>query len=377
MSDPRPIRVVFLTAELALAGAERQVVEVASRLRARGIETSIVSLFEPTAYVQQLHDAGVAVTTARMRRGRPRLRDLARVAMILRAVPSDVLVSFTFPANLIGRLLGRMSAPAIVTSLRSTRFGSRHRERLLSLTDRVTWANVVNSQRVGAELVARGVVSRERLRVIPNGIDLEAWDIRLSKGARQATDRFTWLAVGRLEPAKDYPTLLEACAILRDRGLQFHLRIVGDGRLRQRIETRIKERNLGSLVTLEGLREDVSGYMARADAFVLSSEWEGSPNALMEAMASRLPAVATDVGGVRELIGVAPGALVESRNPRALADAMGVLMARPVEDRNAVGREMRTQVETRHDFRVVIEEWERLLRDARVERSVRRGADAR
>jgi glycosyltransferase involved in cell wall biosynthesis len=126
----------------------------------------------------------------------------------------------------------------------------------------------------------------------------------------QATPRTTAAAVpqlvsvGRLTPAKGQVLLIQACAQLRQRGLPFHLTMVGDGPDRSRVEAEIAKHGLQSQVRLTGslTQEGVRAELARADAFVLPSLAEGIPVVLMEAMASYVPCISTPVNGIPELI---------------------------------------------------------------------------
>lgn len=133
--------------------------------------------------------------------------------------------------------------------------------------------------------------------------------------------------IGRLDAVKDQAGLITAFKLLRDSspdsGARLRLVIVGDGPERQRLEQQIAGLDLGDQVRLLGNREDVAALLAEWDLFVLSSVAEGMPNAVLEAMASGLPVVATRVGGVPEVVadGVT-GALVPARDPEALAEAL-------------------------------------------------------
>lgn len=112
------------------------------------------------------------------------------------------------------------------------------------------------------------------------------------------------VSVGRLTPAKGQVLLVQACAQLRDRGLPFHLTVVGDGPDRSRVEAEIARLQLQSQVRLTGAltQEGVRAELARADVFVLPSLAEGIPVVLMEAMASGVPCISTPVNGIPELI---------------------------------------------------------------------------
>jgi len=112
------------------------------------------------------------------------------------------------------------------------------------------------------------------------------------------------VSVGRLTPAKGQVLLIQACAQLRERGVPFHLTMVGDGPDRGRVEAEIATLRLHQQVTLTGslTQAGVRAELARADAFVLPSLAEGIPVVLMEAMASYVPCISTPVNGIPELI---------------------------------------------------------------------------
>jgi glycosyltransferase involved in cell wall biosynthesis len=157
------------------------------------------------------------------------------------------------------------------------------------------------------ELIARGV-SPERIEIIHNAIPPD-WGKRfrepdLSQALRAklgiGADRNVILIVGRLSRETDHLTLLEAIARL-PRELNPHLVVVGEGPERPRIEERIRSLSLASSVTLTGQQKSAEPYYGIAQVAVLSSLSEGSPNALLEAMAAGVPVVATRVGGIPEI----------------------------------------------------------------------------
>jgi len=157
------------------------------------------------------------------------------------------------------------------------------------------------------ELIARGV-NPERIEIVHNAIPPD-WGRRfrepdLSRALRAklgiGADRNVILIVGRLSREKDHLTLLEAIARLPAE-LRAHLVVVGEGPERPRIEERIRSLNLAGSVTLTGQQGSAEPYYGIAQVAVLSSLSEGSPNALLEAMAAGVPVVATRVGGVPEI----------------------------------------------------------------------------
>ena len=157
-------------------------------------------------------------------------------------------------------------------------------------------------------------------------------------------------AVGRLESEKRFDLLLEAVAALRQQLSRRDLVIVGEGRLRADLEAAIARLGLGKAAGLLGHRNDVIALHHAFDVFVQSSEREGTPNAVLEAMALETPAVATDVGGTRELMtdGV-HGLLVPRHDVRALRDAFATVLADPAAAR-ARATAARARIESELSF---------------------------
>jgi glycosyltransferase involved in cell wall biosynthesis len=141
------------------------------------------------------------------------------------------------------------------------------------------------------------------------------------------------LSVGRLEPQKGYTFLLDAARILFERYGHFEkltFLIVGDGELRNRLQNKIINSQLQQRVKMTGPRDDIPDLLALSDFFVSSSLWEGLPTVILEAMASHVPVIATDVSGTRELIkdGIT-GYLVPPADSTALVKAICDLLGNP------------------------------------------------
>jgi glycosyltransferase involved in cell wall biosynthesis len=155
--------------------------------------------------------------------------------------------------------------------------------------------------------------------VVPNTVDTSVFEPPAQP--RGGTGRL--LCVGALAEKKGHVHLLEALALVR-RERDVTLEIVGDGELREELERLTKELGLGGVVRFHGAlsREEVAELMRACDLFVLPSLFENLPVVLIEAMASGLPAVATRVGGVPELVDGQAGLLVPPEDPEALARAI-------------------------------------------------------
>lgn len=162
-----------------------------------------------------------------------------------------------------------------------------------------------------------------RIEVIANGVDTEHFSPRREPRARS---RFVFGTLGRLEPIKNHALLVDAFAELVRRELDVELRIAGTGALRARLEARVAEHGIQDRVRFVGHVGDTPRFLRELDGFVLSSDGEGHPNALLEALACGLPAIATAVGGVHEVLdGGRAGILVPPGSTGPLAAAMATL----------------------------------------------------
>jgi glycosyltransferase involved in cell wall biosynthesis len=204
-----------------------------------------------------------------------------------------------------------------------------------------------------------------KLRVIPNAVDTSVF--HPDPGRRRRVRRelgieseFVWLAAGRLMWKKDYPTLLRAFHLLRGSTLL----IAGAGPQEAELKNLAAELGIGARVRFLGQADDMPALMNAADALALSSVVEGLPVALLEAASSGLPAVATDAGGVREILGDAEaGLVVPPGDPAALAAAMERLAALPADERERMSRAARAAAVARFDLSVVVSQWEAAYRD--------------
>jgi glycosyltransferase involved in cell wall biosynthesis len=358
------LRILFVLTGLAYGGAETQLVRLATRLKSRGWEVSVVSLMPPKAYVEDLEAAGIPVFSLNIRRKLPDPRPVLRLARIIRKWQPDVVHSHMVHANLLARIVRFLAPiPVLICSARSIDEGGRFREVLYRLTDPLCDLTTQVSQAGLERYVRMGAVPRHKIRYIPNGVDTERFkpnlEDRLKFRKELGVEGFVWLAVGRFDPPKDYPSMLQAFARVVHKHSNTILLIAGDGPLRKTMENLARELGIEKRTKFLGIRRDIPQLMNAADAYVMSSSWEGMPNVLLEASATGLPIVATDVGGNREIVldGVT-GFLVPPRNPEALARAMLRIMDLSDEERKEMGKRARKHIEVKFNLDRVVDLWE-------------------
>ncbi len=273
-------------------------------------------------------------------------------------------------ANLVARLV-RLFAPfpVLICSAHNIDEGGRLREFLYRITDPLCDLTTQVSQAGLERYVRIGAVPRHKIRYIPNGVDTDHFkpdpDVRVRMRKELGVeDNFVWLAVGRFDPQKDYPNMLQAFAHVIKKSVKTVLLIAGDGPLRPAMERLAGELGLRNNVCFLGIRQDVPELMNAADAYVMSSAWEGMPNVLLEAYATGLPVVATNVGGNGEIVlNEETGFLVPPRDSDALAQAMLKLMDFPEEQRKQMGQAGRKHIEENFAMDRVVDRWEEVYRE--------------
>jgi len=221
---------------------------------------------------------------------------------------------------------------------------------------------------------ATRIYQLECAAVIPNCIPVEKYRVASEERVRwrqkegYGPNDFLFICVGRLEPQKNPTLLLEAFAALHDP--RANLVMLGDGSLHQQLTASIRRLGLERRVHLIGKRSDIAECLAASDVFVLASNWEGSPLAVMEAMASGLPVVATSVGGVPELVESGrQGILVARGDLPAFSNAMRTLLNYP-EMRRAMAVAAAARAATCFDVKQMVQAYSQmycvaLARDSR------------
>ncbi|MDY6913650.1 MAG: glycosyltransferase [Planctomycetota bacterium] len=352
----RRLHVCQLITELAPAGAERCVYELARRLDGRRFDVQVVSL-RGGAVADRLHACGVKVSVLGVR-GRWDLLKLATLTSILRRERIDLLHTHLFHADLAGRPAAYLaSVPHIVHTVhvaegrfRPWQFAAA---RLLAgCCDRI----ICVSESVRSFHARRSGLPLRRYSVVPNGIDAaafardEAARSRLRAQWGVGPDEILLAAVGRLDRQKGTDVLLAAMEQLTARKWGGKLVLAGDGPERRIVENFIAHTDCGKKVRLLGFVDDVQGLLSAADIFVMPSRWEGWPLALAEAMAAQLPIVASDAPGICDvLVDGQTGLMVLPEDAAALAKAIERL-AGDAELRTRLAQAARREVVQKHSI---------------------------
>jgi glycosyltransferase involved in cell wall biosynthesis len=341
------VRIAHLIGSLGRSGAAHVLAALAEDQAARGAEVTVLATGGDGPVGARLEAAGIPVRYLEKRQGidRRMLRDLR---MECGRIRPDILHTHMPGAGMWGRLARRASGGAALVV---------HEHSLLAYTQlryRVAAWLLAGGEAAflaaSHEIARRAEIARRRpgaVHVLLNGVDAGRFSgLRPANGSEAPANGpesvrqklpdppggvlpdaspATVVAVGRLEPRKGFPVLIDAASLLVAAGRRVRIVIAGDGPDRAALEARIRALELREIVELAGEAEDTADVLARADVFVSPSRTEGSSLALLEAMAAGVPVVATAVGGTPEIVRVTGGRtamLVPPEHPQALADAI-------------------------------------------------------
>jgi glycosyltransferase involved in cell wall biosynthesis len=332
--------VLIVIASLAAEGTPRLALDMSRVWIEAGIRPIILALQKtPDDLLPEVHALGLDhIVLDLPSRGYARYLTLARkIWAISRKYRAVAMLSMplgwhTFMA--IGaRLAGVQRVLAHVGNYPDARAGSAFRKfRLLVQLGRpFTDVLVCCSHYVRAGAIRHFGVREHEASVIYNGLPLRRFapPVRTTNDSKSIEDPFVIGMVARLEQHKDQPTLIKAVRILHERKRNIRLWLIGEGSRRQELEHLIERENLAGVVELLGARRDIPTLLNRMDLFAFSTTAdEGLGIALIEAMASGVPVVASDVGACREVLDNGRlGSLVTPADSASLADAIDVLLA--------------------------------------------------
>jgi glycosyltransferase involved in cell wall biosynthesis len=363
------LKILMLSTSLGLGGGDKEVIAIASNLIGRGHEVKMISMVPPGIMGLEAHSRGIDVSSLNMSPGFPNPRVIPKLISSIRKWQPDILHSHMVHANLLARLVRVFTGVPVQISTAQNideSEGQAWREIAYKATDFLSDLTT-NVSKIGVErYIKDGLISKGKAIFIPNSVDINKFypnkDLRkLTRIELGLEDRFTWLAVGRFYPQKDYDTMIEGFSSALKKYPHALLMIAGEGILQPEIENKVKTLGIEANVKFLGPRRDIPALMNAADAHLMSSSYEGMPLVLLEAAATGLPVVATDVGGVKEtVLSGKSGILVPPQNPEVLANAICKLMEIPHGERLEMGKIGREYAIANYSTDEVVTKWEKL-----------------
>ncbi len=321
-------KILHIIQSLDNGGCENMLLRTLPRLQ--DFDHTIITLKEPGTLAPLCTSAGIPTKTARCN-GLLDIPGIRRLRALVQTEQPDIVLTYLFHADMIGRLaLHNATTAPIIPFLRTTYNHPKYLvARLLEwLTKPLVKQYLANSEAVKNFYTKHLGVHLKKITVIPNGIDIAYFesitpDPELRKSLGITPDDFTLICVANLHINKGHRYLLEAFENIHKELPNVHLLIVGDGVERDNLKNQLRNYDSQSNISFLGHRTDIPELLKISDLFILPTLFEGQSNALLEAMASGIPVITTDIPENRVMIedGVG-GILVPPQNPSALSQAI-------------------------------------------------------
>lgn len=363
-------RLLLLTGSLGPGGTEIAVFRMAIGLSRRGRFLPHVAVLGSAGPMgEDLRHQGIPVDEFHIRGrlyGPGGLSVLFRLLRLLRDRGIELVHTFLFDADVLGAIAGGLYSVPVITTRRAVKQGRNAQLAAYRWTNRWAKLIVANSEAVGRFTFEVERAPRSKLRVVPNGIETggfrEGNGVAFRKEENVPSSASVIGALGTVKHIKGQDVLFEGLGpVLRERENVYAL-VAGtsDNPWAKSLCHRIEGTGLASRFRFLGNRPNVADFLAALDVFVLPSRSEGMSNALLEAMASGLPCVATDVGGNSEaLAGGAAGTVVPPESPEGIRRAVLDLLDNP-EKRSRLGKAARDRARAEYEFGLMLDRTEQL-----------------
>lgn len=355
------MKILYVITGLTGGGAEKVVAALADQMHLRGHQVKIAYLKGQDIVVKP-ECKSIELIYLGFEKFNNYIFASKKYRTLILSFKPDIVHAHMVHANIFVRLNRIIcNVPKIICTAHSVNEGGKLRMGAYRITDSLSDINT-NVSIVAVKAFIQKKAFKDTAISVYNGIDLDKFkNIKISQsklnhgGENNKTKKI--LAVGRLNIQKDYPNLLNSLLIVKkEKKIDFKLFIVGEGEERKNILSLIQQFSLEDNIELLGRRDDIPILMSEADIFVLSSAYEGFGLVVAEAMACETFVVATDCGGVKEVMGDT-GLLVAPKDSMALAQALITAMEMPylaIKKNNQKGL---LHVKNNFDLQIIIEKW--------------------
>lgn len=354
------MRILILITGLELGGAETQVSQICDQLVSEGHEICLIAMMgkidvRPMSEYVKIYSLDMRKNIVSI------IKSFASVFKLLDEFHPDIIHSHLFHANIFSRIIKMFKRDIILVNTEHSKYiGSKLRKALYQLTRSIPNFTTNVSNEALENFVNNKVFNKKNSVAIYNGINVNKFSFSTDARMRVRAElsipehRKIVLAIGRLVAAKDYPNLLNSFSLLNTENVD--LLIIGAGSELEALQSLIEELNLIDKVKLLGAKQNVEDYLSACDIFVLSSAWEGFGLVVAEAMSCERIVVATDAGGVKEVVGDY-GFIVPIKSPYELANKVAHALSLNQDEASMLQKNARHRIENTFSLNHVCHEW--------------------
>lgn len=345
-------KIYFLSISLGKGGAENQLVRLAIYLRNKGYDVQIIYAISENDFEEELCKNNILIHKFKY----DSFKGIINLSSFIKLNRPDLIISFMFGANLAARFLKFRFKIPIITSVRSYNI-SKFYKFLYRASYKLDNFTIFNSQFAKERFTKKRLAESTKSFYIPNAIVVN--HIEKEKNSSRV---FTLLSIAHFRPAKDYKTLFEGIKLLRDKNIQIKLIVLGKTLGQTWPYEMLEKYGIIDDVEIVGFVSNPQLYLSKADALILSTHWEGTPNAVLEAMANKIPVVTSDIPICKDIIQNAScGYVFAKKNPNDVCSKLEALMALTNEQRKVMGNNGYNYILKNYEEKRVYEQWQEVI----------------
>ncbi|MCP4716491.1 MAG: glycosyltransferase, partial [Deltaproteobacteria bacterium] len=329
-----PVKIFYLITSTNYGGTERALHELICRIDKEAFDVSVCSVKNPGGFAKRLQAEAHGFYTLGLAEagGWQALLTfvpaLLRLLRLLKGQRPQIVHSFLFRANILGRLAGRLAGiPIVISSVRVIESHKKYKYFIDRMTSSLVDRYTAVSEAARRFVLAQADVSAEKVLTIYNGVDVHHECRPAPLDFAVAENVFKVAFISRFDKQKGHAVLLRALKNVVVRNNNIIVYLWGEGPEEAQIKNMVAAADLSVYVCFMGTVDAVRSYLTRMDALVLPSLWEGMPNVVLEAMAEAKPVIASRIPGLDEVVvDGRTGLLVEPGDADGFAEAMITLM---------------------------------------------------
>lgn len=355
----KKINVAHILPSLGLGGGEKLVLDLCKFLNTEIFDVKVISLFPPqsTIYEQIAGTEGIEIIYLNKKKGID-FKIIFSLAKVLRKEKIDIVHThlYVMPYVLIASVIAGVKIRIHTVHNVAVKELDWFRRKIMSIAYRYFNATpVAISDYIQDTIEKEYKISKEKIPCIYNGIDTKSFVHQKVV----ESNRIKFINVARLTRQKNQRLLLDAFYLALQKRTDLLLEFVGDGELRNVLQDQAQELGIANHVVFRGIQKNIKEILNQSDVFILTSDWEGLPLSVLEAMACGLPVISTDAGGVRDIVkNNENGLIIEIGDVKGVANAIGKL-ATDKELRKEMG-ENSLRMAGQYDVRKMTREYETL-----------------
>lgn len=348
-------RIFLFSLSLAKGGAENQLIKLALFLANNGYAVKVVYGLPHNDFKQKLSKAGIETKFINYKS----FSGMVKLLLFIKKEKPDLMISFMFGMNLICRMLKFFTGIPLITSVRTNEISLLYFW-LYRISFRIDTLSTFNSEYALKKFINQKLTNPKKSVLQNNAIKLG----EKVKGSIE-NDFFKLITIAHFRPQKDYKTLFAAIKILKDMNISLKLIVLGHKFGLKWPEEELRKLKIEKMVSIVGFVQNIEVYLSTVDALVLSTLWEGTPNAILEGMAHKVPIISSKVPGCDSLVENAQcGFLFEKQNPEQLAEKIIEMIKLSKEERKVLGENGYKYVYENYREEVVYKKWLALIENA-------------